>query len=118
MFQGCECLSLGHFLRTWPPDMRSKNYLTVFSCYSVPQFLFDLKCNQFMCAYSMTSTFTRITIIHDKSQRINVPLLTRVRFKRVSSWVETPYFVFEIKHFLICRRLVHAHRIMLLIYLL
>ena len=40
---GGEYLSLGHLLRTWPPDMRSKNYLTFFSrsetsvcTYSVP----------------------------------------------------------------------------------
>ena len=44
MFQGDECLSLGHLLRTWPPDMRSKTYLAVFPqsetsvcTYSVPQ---------------------------------------------------------------------------------
>ena len=27
---GGECFPLGHLLRTWPPDMCSKNYLTVF----------------------------------------------------------------------------------------
>jgi hypothetical protein len=27
---GGECLSLGHFLWAWPPDMRSKNYLIRF----------------------------------------------------------------------------------------
>ena len=28
---GGKCLSLGYLLRTWPPNMRSKNYLTFFS---------------------------------------------------------------------------------------
>ena len=28
---GGDCHSLEHFLRTWPPDTRSKNYLTLLS---------------------------------------------------------------------------------------